>query len=172
MALRKPLKVPSQTRTTTRASPQGTLAWLAVVRAYNLCDAVLSARLAELGLRVGEHEVLANLATAPGMTQQELAARCFVAKSGVSMLLAQMEGLGLVAREADTGDARVKRLFLSATGRALAAQTLKVQHDVVDAMAAGVTQAELATVAAVMERVSVQLEGLRSELRPARSASR
>ena len=172
MATRKPSEVSPRTRSRAPSSPRGTLAWLAVVRAYNLCDAVMTARLAELGLRVGEHEVLANLATAPGMTQQELAARCFVAKSGVSVLLAQMEGLGLVRREADASDGRVKRLFLSATGRALAAKTLQVQGAVVAAMAAGATQAELATVAAAMERASVQLEGLRSELRPARSASR
>ena len=52
-----------------------TLAWLSVVRVYNLCDAAMTARLAELGLRVGEHEVLANLLRTPGMTQQELAKR-------------------------------------------------------------------------------------------------
>ncbi len=162
----------SGTRSQPRAVPHGTLAWLAVVRAYNLCDAVLGGRLAALGLRVGEHEVLANLANAPGMTQQELAAHCFVAKSGVSMLLAQMEGLGLVTREVDASDGRVKRLFLSATGRALAAKTLKVQDDVVGAMAAGVTPAELAAVAAVMERVCTQLDALRADVKPARSASR
>ena len=64
-----------------------TLAWLSVVRVYNLCDAAMATRLAPLGLRVGEHEVLANLLRAPGITQQELAKRCFVAKSGISMML-------------------------------------------------------------------------------------
>ena len=151
------------TRGTSKApsSPHGTQAWLAVVRAYNLCDAVMSARLAALGLRVAEHEVLANLATEPGMTQQDLAARCFVAKSGVSMLLTQMEGKRWVERDADANDARVKRLFLTAAGRALAAKTLKIQFEVVGAMADGATDAELATVAEVMQRVSARLEALR-----------
>jgi DNA-binding MarR family transcriptional regulator len=45
----------------------------------------------ELSLRVTEHEVLANLALMPGMTQQALATRCFVAKSGISMLLTRLE---------------------------------------------------------------------------------
>lgn len=153
MTPRKPSKAPS--------SPHGTQSWLAVVRAYNLCDAVMTARLAELGLRVGEHEVLANLATAPGITQQDLAARCFVAKSGVSMLLTQMEGKALVARETDASDARVRRLFLTPAGHALAAKTLKVQSEVVAAMAQGSTEPELATVANVMQRVSIRLEALR-----------
>lgn len=144
-------------------SPHGTQAWLAVVRAYNLCDAVMTARLAGLGVRIGEHEVLANLVTAPGITQQTLAARCFVAKSGVSMLLTQMEGEGLVRREADAADARVKRLFLTAAGEALARRTLQVQAEVVRAMVEPATEAELDAMVDVMQRVSARLEALRAE---------
>ncbi len=145
-----------------RSSPHGTQAWLAVVRAYNLCDAVMTARLSALGLRVGEHEVLANLATLPGITQQELAARCFVAKSGVSMLLTQMEAQGLVRREADAADARVRRLTLTPAGAALAQQSLQVQSEVVAAMVDGATESELGVIAEVMARVSQRLEALRA----------
>ena len=154
MATRKHPKTPS--------SPHGTQTWLAVVRAYNLCDAIMTTRLAELGLRVGEHEVLATLATVPGITQQALAARCFVAKSGVSMLLTQMEGKGWVVREADASDARVKRLLLTRVGLALATKTLKIQSEVVGAMVEGASETELAAVADVMQRVSARLETLRS----------
>ena len=154
MATRKHPKTPS--------SPHGTQTWLAVVRAYNLCDSIMTTRLGELGLRIGEHEVLATLATVPGITQQALAARCFVAKSGVSMLLTQMEGKGWVVREADASDARVKRLLLTRAGLALAAKTLKIQSEVVGAMVEGASEAELAAVADVMERVSARLETLRS----------
>ena len=143
------------------SSPHGTQSWLAAVRAYNLCDAVMTARLAEFGLRLGEHEVLANLATWPGLTQQELAARCFVAKSGVSMLLTQMEGKALVLRQSDAADARAKRLFLTPAGLALATRTLKIQSEVVAVMVEGATDAELATVTDVMLRVAARLEALR-----------
>jgi DNA-binding MarR family transcriptional regulator len=145
----------------TPPSPHGTQAWLAVVRAYNLCDAVMTGRMAELGVRIAEHEVLANLATAPGITQQQLAARCFVAKSGISMLLAQMEERGWVRREADAADARVKRLQLTPAGEALARQTLAVQSDVVRAMVADDSDAELDQVRDSMLRVSQRLEALR-----------
>ena len=137
-----------------------TASWLAVVRAYNLCDRLLSARLAELGVRVGEHEVLANLARQPGITQQELAGRCFVAKSGVSMLLGAMEEARLVRRELDAGDARVRRLFLTAAGERLARRTLAVQAAVVEAMADPVTAGELDSVADVMRRVGARLEAI------------
>lgn len=145
-----------------RPAPHGTRVWLSVVRAYGLCDAVMTARLAELGLRVGEHEVLANLATHPGLTQQALAARCFVAKSGVSMLVAQMEKQGLVRRDADPLDARAKRLTLTPDGEALASRTLAVQAEVVGAMVANTSDADMATVTRVMETASTALEALRS----------
>lgn len=143
------------------SSPHGTLAWLAVVRAYNLCDAVMTARLAAIGLRVGEHEVLATIATTPGITQQALAARCFVAKSGVSMLLTQMEAKGWVRRDSDGADARVRRLTLTEDGMAMAQKCLAVQAELVTAMVAPATGDELATVADTMNRVSAVLETLR-----------
>ena len=143
------------------SSPHGTLAWLACVRAYNLCEAVMTARLAALGLRVGEHEVLATLATTPGITQQTLAARCFVAKSGVSMLVAHMESRGWLLRESDGADARVKRLSLTPEGLAIAQQTLALQGEVIQTMVAAASEADIATVARVMDRASEALEVLR-----------
>ena len=102
------------------SSPHGTAAWLAVVRAYHLCEAVMSTRLTRLGVKLPEHEVLANLSTAPGITQQMLAERSFSAKSHTSMLLKQMEAAGLVRRDTDPADARAKLLFLTPAGAALA----------------------------------------------------
>jgi len=147
------------------SSPHGTAAWLAVVRAYNLCDAVMTARLAAIGLRVGEHEVLATIATTPGITQQALAARCFVAKSGVSMLLTQMEARGWVRRDSDGADARVRRLTLTDDGMAMAKKCLAVQAEMVTAMVAPATRDELDAVADVMGRVATTLEGMRAELK-------
>ncbi|UVH59483.1 MarR family transcriptional regulator [Variovorax paradoxus] len=157
----------SKPRKTDKApsSPHGTAAWLAVVRAYNLCDAVMTARLAAIGLRVGEHEVLATIATTPGITQQALAARCFVAKSGVSMLLTQMEARGWVRRDSDGADARVRRLTLTDDGMAMAQKCLAVQAEMVTAMVAPATRDELDMVADVMGRVATTLEGMRAELK-------
>jgi DNA-binding MarR family transcriptional regulator len=147
------------------SSPHGTAAWLAVVRAYNLCDAVMTARLAAIGLRVGEHEVLATIATTPGITQQALAARCFVAKSGVSMLLTQMEARGWVRRDSDGADARVRRLTLTDDGMAMAQKCLAVQAEMVTAMVSPATDSELNMLADMMGRVATTLEGMRAELK-------
>lgn len=146
---------------TTTKTPRQVLAekaWLGVGRSYNLCDVVLASRLGELGLRVGEHEVLAHIALAPGITQQELARRCFVAKSGLSMLLTRMEQQGWLRRESDARDGRIKRLFLERAGDALATKSLQIQAEVVEIMTSMLSDEELALLNGIAERVCTQLE--------------
>lgn len=147
----------------TPSSPHGTSAWLAVVRAYHLCDAVMTTRLARLGVKVAEHEVLANLSTAPGISQQTLSARSFSAKSHTSMLLKQMEAQGLVRREASAADARAKCLYLTPAGAALARKTMKVQAEVVSRMSATLTVKELALIEKLMAPASEVLKAMLDE---------
>lgn len=151
-------KSPSQSTSRAVRMEAATYSWLWVVRAYNLCDAVLNERLALLDVRIGEHEVLANLLRAPGMTQQQLAARCFVAKSGVSMLITRMEQQALVQRDADLVDARVKRLSLTKKGLKLALATQEIQIEVVAAMVEHTSDKNIKIVAEAMQHASLALE--------------
>ena len=132
--------------------------WLSVVSAYHLCDALMTRRLAELGVRTPEHEILANLRRDPGITQQVLASRCFSAKSHISALLTVLEGRGWVRREPDPTDARAKRLFLAPQGERIAARTAAVQAEVVAAMIDGETDAALRGVTEAMKRVGARLK--------------
>ena len=145
---------------TMSAEPNTVKSWLSVVRAYNLCDTLMAQRLAELGVRTVEHEVLANLLREPGITQQTLAARCFSAKSHISGLLVQMEERALVLREADPADARAKRLSLTRSGEALAKRTGAVQAEVVRAMAEALPERDIALVERAMNKLSATLETL------------
>ncbi len=154
---------PTKSRTSAADMTDTRRAWLSVVRAYNLCAAALSSRLAVLGLHLSEHEVLINLAHTPHMTQQELAARCFVAKSGISMLLKRMEAQGLVVREQDSTDARIKRLALSPAGIKLTAKVQAIQTEVLTAMSQGVSKAEAALVTDIMGRLGAQLAALEAD---------
>ena len=142
---------------------QAVKAWLSVVRAYHLCDAVMATRLADLGVRTAEHEILANLVRDPGISQQVLAARCFTAKSHISALLRSLEERGLVRRDADPNDARARQLFVTRAGEALARRTLRAQSDIVQAMAEAVTPKDMAFIEAAMTRVSERLEALQQE---------
>jgi DNA-binding MarR family transcriptional regulator len=137
-----------------------TKAWLSVARAYNLCDTALAVGLSEIGLRVGEHEVLANVLLTPGLTQQTLAERCFVAKSGISMLLSRMESQGLLSREADAKDGRIKRLSLSAKGEALARSSLAIQDAIVTQMMSALSSTQVQAMSELAARVATQLESM------------
>jgi DNA-binding MarR family transcriptional regulator len=141
--------------------------WLAVVRAYHLCEAVMAQRLATIGVRMAEHEVLANLLSKPGISQQVLSARCFTAKSHISALIGQFEQRKLVRREPDPADARAKQLFLTRSGEALARKTSAIQAEVVKAMADAVgDEAQMRLVEAVMDRTSERLQELLAEPMP------
>lgn len=149
---------PSRRAGRSKDDESATRSWLSVVRAYNLCDALMARRLGALGVRTAEHEILANLRREPGLSQQAVAARCFTAKSHISGLLSDLEQRGLVRREADPADARAKRLFLTATGARLAERTARVQADVVALMSAATTAASLAQVQTAMNGVSERLQ--------------
>ena len=89
-----------------------------------------------------------------------MAQRCFVAKSGVSILVTRMAKDKLLQRQADAVDARVWRLFLTPAGLALAEKTHKLQATVVAAMAKGSKPGERTIVNAVMQRACATLEDM------------
>jgi DNA-binding MarR family transcriptional regulator len=134
--------------------------WLSIARTFYLCDSLMARRLGALGVRTAEHEILVNLRRDPGIAQQTLARRCFVAKSHISNLLTTLEKRGWVKRDADPDDARAKQLFLTAAGERIAERTTAVQAKVAVAMAESVTPKALAQVTASMLKISERLREL------------
>lgn len=137
-----------------------TEAWLSVVQTYNQCSAALTRRLAPLGLSVLQHEMLMNLLRTPGMSQQQLAERCFSAKSGISMQVAAFEKDGVIERRVDPKDARARLLDLTPKGAELAGQALSVQTEIVDAMTSGYDRDELADLKRRMDGIAAILKDM------------
>lgn len=135
--------------------------WIAVVRLYNECTATLTHLLAPLGVSLLQHEILMNLFRTPGLTQQQLAERCFSAKSGISMLVARFEKEGIVQRTPAPKDQRALSLSLTDAGKSLAVQVVHVQNNVVTEMAKAYSADDLLIVKDLMERSSVLLNDLR-----------
>lgn len=142
----------------TAVSELAVKSWLSVVRAYNLCDALMAHRLAPLGLRTSEHEILLNLHREPGLTQQALAERCFTAKSHMSALLSHMQANAWLKRENHPQDARAKCLYLLPHGQALALRSMRVQQDIVHIMAESLDSIQLEQVRSAMLPVQQALE--------------
>ncbi len=94
--------------------------WVAVARACHALERALATKLAPLGLKPAQLDVLMNLHRHPGMSQHDLARRLLVGRSNITMLLPQLETRGLLRREGDEKDKRILRLTLTATVIALA----------------------------------------------------
>lgn len=135
-------------------------AWLTVVTSYHLCDAAMVQQLAPLGVKLAEHEVLSHVLRDPGLSQQQLAERCFTAKSHISGLVAALEERGWLTRERHPDDGRARRLQLTVAGRAMAERTLAVQARVVDVMAQALSPQEMLQIEDAMLRVNERLRAL------------
>ncbi len=93
------------------------LAWLHLVRVHQRIGQEEYAYLAEHGLTPAQFDVLAHLASEPGLNQQTLAERLLVTKGNVCGLIDRMERDGLVERRPDPSDRRSYRLQLTEAGR-------------------------------------------------------
>jgi DNA-binding MarR family transcriptional regulator len=139
---------------------RGTETWLNVVEAYSQCDQLLRERLAQINVPIAQHDVFMALLRKPGATQQQLARGCFVAKSGVSMLLNKMKASGYVRREADKTDSRIKRTYLTEKGQNKAAKTLKIQQEIIETMADPLSDSELEMIGRTMKLVTASLRAV------------
>ncbi|GAC1318172.1 MAG: MarR family transcriptional regulator [Chloroflexota bacterium] len=92
----------------------GLLAWLRLSRVFQKVDRAASDALRCRQLSPAQLDVLAKVASAEGISQQELANALLVTKGNVCQLLDKMEATGLLERRPD---GRVNRLFLTEQGR-------------------------------------------------------
>ncbi|UDF03194.1 MarR family winged helix-turn-helix transcriptional regulator [Asticcacaulis sp. AND118] len=128
--------------------------WIAVARAHQMVEKTLNARLAPHGVRIAHHDILANIYRFAGLTQNELALRLLVGRSNLSMLLPELEKRGLIERRSDEADRRVRRLWLTDSGRELTEKTLAVQAGVVTDMMTILSDAECQALGDYMRRIS------------------
>jgi DNA-binding MarR family transcriptional regulator len=151
---------PLQTHSTLTPEPsaEAVRSWLSVVQAYNLCDALLARELAKIGLRNAEYEVLSHLLRSPGLSQQALSERCFIAKSHISALLTVMQERAWLRRENHPQDARAKSLFLEPAGQEVAERGRLVQTQVVKVMAQAISPEQMRQVHEAMLAVNLALE--------------
>jgi DNA-binding MarR family transcriptional regulator len=116
-------------------------------------------------LRAGPHDlahmeikVLGYFARHPGATQSDLAAHSGRDKAQLTRLIRGLRDRGLVEATADATDRRSTRLALSAEGKAMHAALHAHDGVLADAALAGITDAERATLAALLGRVRANLE--------------
>jgi DNA-binding MarR family transcriptional regulator len=84
--------------------------------------------MSRLGFGPGQFFFLAELFRADGLSQDELSRRVGVDKSNTSRALARLEAYGLVRREGDAGNHRVKRVYLEPEAHKLKKTFSNIQH--------------------------------------------
>jgi DNA-binding MarR family transcriptional regulator len=144
----------------TSQAARGTDAWLAVVRTYQKCSDTLTQRIAPLGLKLAQHDVMMNLLLHAQPTQQLLAEKSFVTKSHMSAVLSEMLHLGWITRTDSTTDKRSKLINLTPSGRALALKAYAVQALVIDTMMGPLTDKQITELERVSRNAVVALEAL------------
>lgn len=91
------------------------------------------------GLTMPQYAVLSVLAERPGLSNSELARRCFVTRQTMNGLLAGLVAAGLVARAAHPRDGRVLRTELTVPGREAVGRGTAAVGQVEERMTAGLT---------------------------------
>ncbi len=138
--------------------------WIAVGRACQLMQQVLTRALADLDIKPPHLDILVNLYRSDRMTQQDLARKLLVGRSNMSMLLPQMEKRGLLTRQGDTRDRRVLRLSLTPAGRDLAEKAMKIQTDVIERTLSYTPIERCQELAETMERLTgILIQEIRDE---------
>jgi DNA-binding MarR family transcriptional regulator len=96
---------------------QSVLARLHLARVHSSIVHTEQGVLAEFGLTPAQFDVLARLATEPGVSQQMLADHLLVTKGNVCGLIDRLEQAGFVERRAAPDDRRMHQLHLTAAGQ-------------------------------------------------------
>lgn len=113
--------------------------------------------LGKIGLHPGQEMILLQLRKQGGATQGELADRCGVEAPTISKALARMESGGWVERREDERDARASRIYLTATGRTLCADILKIWSNLESRSLAGINAEEREILRDLLMRVKENL---------------
>jgi DNA-binding MarR family transcriptional regulator len=100
-------------------------AWLRLARVFQKVDRTSVEHLRQWDLSVAQFDVLAQVGSAEGQTQQEVADRLLVTKGNICQLLDRLERNGLIVRRQE---GRANRLFLTPKGRQLYERVVPAQE--------------------------------------------
>ena len=113
--------------------------------------------LASLGLEPREFALLRTVATAEGVTQQEIGERMGVAPSRMVAFVDALEERGLVQRRANPEDRRARALFLTPDGRELLGRAFAVAVEYERKLCSDLSAEEREALLDLLARVGAQL---------------
>src|SRR5215469_9250953 len=107
--------------TSKQARRSATVLWLRLARVFQKLDHMAVEQMRAQDLTLAQFDVLAQVGSHEGLTQQELAEHLLVTKGNISQLVEKMERRGLVRR---SSQGRSMRLWLTQKGHTLYSRSI------------------------------------------------
>ena len=126
---------------------------IALFKLHTRLERLMSDGLAPHGLTLAQFDVLMTLHNSDGITQQELAEWLLVTKANVVGLIDRVGAAGWVERRPDPCDRRINRLYLTDSGRKIAAQAHPGQHELVRRIFGSLSETELTQFHGLLKRL-------------------
>ena len=114
--------------------------------------------LIELDLTTPQYSALTQLASETGLSNAELARRCFVTPQTMHQLTGGLETRGLVERSQHPEHGRIVQISMTETGKELLAESHKLVHAVENKMTQAISNIEKQQVSRILEKCRVALE--------------
>ncbi len=139
-----------------------------LVRTFGLLERVMQPYFARFGISGSQWGVLRALhraaaAGSPALRLTDLSDRLLIRPPSVTALVDRLERQGLVSRQADEGDMRVKQVALTDRGRKLVREILNVHGDQIRLVLGGIPAEEHAELLRLLRGVERHLKHLLEE---------
>jgi DNA-binding MarR family transcriptional regulator len=112
-----------------------------------------------LGITAPQYSVLSSLAIEPGISSARLARVAFVTAQSMQGIVANLEKLSLVVREASPHHGRILESRLTAEGRAVLARAHRCAQKIEETMTGGVSARDVASFRRLAETFAENLGG-------------
>jgi len=123
-------------------------------RAYLVIQDDMAETLAPFGLRTGTFSALAVVVASPGISQNDLSAVLNIKRSGVVVVVDELESAGVLKRKPVKGDRRTNALTVTAAGKRLWEKVEKAVQDHEAALFSDLASEEIAQLRDLLGRVS------------------
>ncbi|MGH2443182.1 MAG: MarR family winged helix-turn-helix transcriptional regulator [Chloroflexota bacterium] len=130
------------------------VAWLRLVRVFQKVDHISAETMRCRKLSMAQFDVLSQVGSNEGLTQQELATSLLVTKGNVCQLLDRMEASGLLERRQE---GRSNRLYLTTCGRTLFESAVPAQNDTIDRLFSSLSEEEQRDLTHILRKLDQSL---------------
>ena len=131
------------------------LAWMRLARVFQKVDRASAEHLRAWGLSIAQFDVITQVGSAEGITQQELADKLLVTKGNICQLLDRLEQHGLIRRRQE---GRVNHLFLTDAGTRLYQEATPAQEAFITRQFASLAPEEQAQLLTLLRKLDHALE--------------